>query len=124
MDEMSAQVIEKICTLAPMGRYVILSADDFPDEIGENGLRKCLKTLKEDGYIDLKYSSDDLFCVAPIKAFVREEQKDEPEADAPEEISDGKAVRRKFSGFAFTFLAAFLGGAAGSLIISLIFALT
>ncbi len=117
---MSAQVIEKICTLAPMGRYVILSADDFSEEIGESGLRKSLKTLKDDGYIDLKYSSDDLFCVAPLKAFVREVPQ---EADLPEE-TNAEEPRRNFSVFALTFLSAFLGGALGSLIISLIFSLT
>ena len=67
--------------------------------------------LKDGGYIDVKYSRGDLFCIAPLKDYIEDEPAEENVSEAP---------KRKIN---FTFASAFLGGMLGSLIISLIFAL-
>ncbi len=73
MDRISCCVLDKICTLAPLGRYVVFSADElfeaFPDdeEATMTELKKAVKALTADGYIDLKYQDGEFFCAAPIK---------------------------------------------------------
>ena len=116
MDRICGAILDKINSLSPAGRYVIIAEEEFneclpEDENGEQ-LDRALTRLKEDGYIDVKYSRGDLYCVAPLKEYIEEQ--------SPEEIPE--EPRRKF-GFNFTFASAFLGGMLGSLIISLIFAL-
>ena len=117
MDRICGAVLDKINSLSPAGRYVVIDEEEFnecfPDG-DENGdmLDRALTQLKEGGYIDVKYSRGDLFCIAPLKEFIEE---DEPAAEETFE-----APRRKFN---FTFASAFLGGMLGSLIVSLIFAL-
>ncbi len=118
MDRICGAVLDKINGLSPNGRYVVIAEEEFYDcfpDGDENGdmLDKALTSLKEGGYIDVKYSRGDLFCIAPLKEFIEEE----PER---EEIKEDSG--RKFN-FNFTFASAFFGGMLGSLIISLIFAL-
>lgn len=118
MDRICSAVFEKICSLASIGRYVIIAEDEFlecfPDgcERNEAELKKALKNLITAGYIDLKYSSGIMYCVAPIKRYIPEVTIDEPKAQVPEKPK--KALS--------PFWAAFAGGALGSLIISLVFA--
>ncbi|MDE5943059.1 MAG: hypothetical protein K2H30_02495 [Clostridia bacterium] len=118
MDKICGAVLDKINSLSPSGRYVVIAEDEFydcfpdGDESGER-LDRALTLLKEGGYIDVKYSRGDLFCIAPLKEYIEEE----PAEDA-EDMDE--APKRKIN---FTFASAFLGGMLGSLIISLIFAL-
>lgn len=125
MDRICSALIEKINTLTGVGRYVIISEDEFlecfaeGEEPTDGELKKALKGLIAEGFIDLKYSSGNMFCVAPLKKYTAEEPEDlQPEPNGlPVPITSE-------SGYAGlkTFAAAFAGGMAGSLIISLIFA--
>lgn len=121
MDRICVAVLEKIRSLSPAGRYVIIAEDEFyeafPDgcENSDRELDRVLTALRNGGYIDLKYSRGDMYCVAPLKEYVEEPPQDETEdefTEAPE--------RRRF--FDPVFISAFVGGALGSLIISVIFA--
>lgn len=122
MDRICIAVLDKICSLAALGRFVVFSEDElyeaFPDgeERREAVLRGVLKSLREDGFIDLKYSSGNLYCIAPLKRY---EPAPEPEIKVPE-IEEKVPKVRYIRGA--TLISAFLGGALGSLIISLIFA--
>ena len=75
MDRICNAVLEKICSLASLGRYVIISEDEFfenfPDDSDKNEaeLKKALRTLVSNGFIDLRYSSGDLYCAAPLKKY-------------------------------------------------------
>ncbi|MDE6666951.1 MAG: hypothetical protein K2K38_01225 [Clostridia bacterium] len=123
MDRICIAVLDKICSLAAFGRFVVFSEDElfdaFPDgeERREGVLKSVLKSLKEDGFIDLKYSSGNLYCIAPIKRY-----EPTPEIEIiPPEIEEKVPKVRHIRGAIF--ISAFFGGALGSLVISLIFAL-
>ena len=124
METVCCAVLDKICSLAAFGRYVIFSEEElfeaFPDgterDFGE--LKKALKTLVNAGYIDLKYSGGDLYCIAPLKKY---EPGPEPLPVPTETVAEEPAeTKRRFS--VSPFFAAFAGGALGSFIISLVFA--
>ena len=122
MDRICIAVLDKICSLAGTGRFVVFSEDElfdaFPDgeERREAVLRNVLKSLKEDGFIDLKYSSGNLYCIAPLKRF-----EPVPEIEIKEPEVEEKEPKVRYIRGA-TLVSAFLGGALGSLVISLIFA--
>ena len=123
MDRICCNVLEKICSQANMGRYTVISAEEFfevfPEdaECSQTEIKKALKTLVSGGFIDVKYSDGEMFCAAPLKKYVPE-----PEPPAPDiaEIAEKPVKVRKVLP---AFWGAFAGGALGSLIISLIFAL-
>ena len=116
MDRINVAVLEKICSLASPGRYVVFSEDELEEALPENGgdLIKSLKALSNAGYIDIKYSSGNLFCIAPIKKYVEPE----PEVEAADEYEKPKKERG-----VSPFFPAFFGGALGSLIVTLVFAI-
>ena len=124
MDRICNAVLEKICAAAPLGRYVIISEDeffeDFPEdcEKSETELKKALRSLVSGGFIDLRYSSGDLYCAAPLKKY---EPAPDPSPSA-EEITEVvyEPEKPKIKGYVFSFLAAFCGGALGSFIAGLI----
>lgn len=122
MDRICIAVLDKICSLAASGRFVVFSEDElfdsFPDgeERSEAVLKNVLKNLKDDGFIDLKYSSGNLYCIAPLKNY---EPVPETEIVAPETEEKAPKVRHIRGAI---FISAFCGGALGSLVISLIFA--
>ncbi len=127
MDRICSAVLQKTNSMATLGRYVIISDDEFfeafPDGEEKSGasLLHALNFLREEGFIDLRYSHGNMYCVAPLKNY-------EPPADeqnAPLRIPP-PAVQSAVKAGKFNlpaFFAAFAGGAAGSFIISLIFAL-
>lgn len=123
MDRICIAVLEKICSLAGTGRYVVFSEDELSDAIpdgeerSEKALKSALKGLQADGFIDLKYSSGNMYCIAPLKKY---EPLPEPDYEAPVPEEEPPKVRHIRGA---NFLGAFCGGALGSLIISLIFAL-
>lgn len=114
MDRICDAVLDRINSLSPFGRYVIIAEDEFfeafPDGSNKSydELDKALTSLKKNGYIDLKYSRGDMYCVAPLK------QTEETPLPEPEKSKSKTDV---------VFLSAFAGSALGSLIVSLIFAL-
>lgn len=116
MDRICGAVLEKIRQASPAGRYVIIAEDEFIEtlpegtEFADGDILRALTFLKGEGYIDVKYSRGDMYCVAPIKEF---------EEDEIDEVEYVPAKRKLFDP---VFVSAFLGGALGSLIISLIFA--
>ena len=115
MDRICGAVLNKIHALSPAGRYVIVDEDElydaFPDgeEKSFDELKRSLGLLIKQGYIDVKYSRGDIYCIAPLKRY-EEEVAEEPFEEA-----------RRFR-FDPVLVSAFAGGALGSLIISLIFA--
>lgn len=119
MDRICSALLDKIFSLSPAGRYVIFGEDELldclPEECEKNyeELNKALYSLSKGGYIDMKYSRGGTYCIAPLKRFFPE-----PE-DAPLPVPE-EPKRKKLD---FVFLSAFAGGALGSLIISVIFAL-
>lgn len=123
MDRICIAVLDKICSLAAFGRFVVFSEDElydaFPEgeERREAVLRGVLKSLKEDGFIDLKYSSGNMYCIAPLKKYAPLPEPEIVEPETQQEVPKVRHIRGA------TFVSAFLGGALGSLIISLIFAL-
>lgn len=122
MDRICNALLEKINALTGVGRYVILSEEEFfecfPDdaEKTDGELKRALKKMISDGYVDLKYSSGNMFCVAPLRPYAPEESAPPAPQPAPE---SARAKRQSLS----LFLAAFTGGMAGSLFIGLLLAL-
>ena len=61
MDRINVAVLEKICSLASPGRYVVFSEDELEEALPEGGeynsadLKTALKNLLTAGYIDIKY---------------------------------------------------------------------
>ena len=85
----------------------------------KTGFINAEKRAENAGYIDIKYSGGSLYCIAPIKKYEPEPEQiilPEPELRLPE-----KAKRERK--YLLPFLAAFSGGALGSLLVSLTFAL-
>ena len=122
MDRICIAVLDKIRSLAGTGRFVVFSEDElfdaFPDgeERRDATLRGALKSLKESGFIDLKYSSGNLYCIAPLKNYEPEPIVEEIAPKPAENVPKVRYIRGA------TVISAFLGGALGSLIVSLIFA--
>ncbi len=125
MDRICVAVLNKICSLAPLGRYVIISEDeffeDFPEdaEKNETELKKALKNLVSGGFIDLRYSSGDLYCAASLKKY---EPEPLPAPSACESAAETATVSEtpQKKRYLFTFLAAFFGGALGSVLAGII----
>ena len=115
MDRICGAVLNKIHALSPTGHYVIIDEDEFLDAFPEGSdksyeeLKRSLSLLCKEGYIDVKYSRGEMYCVAPLKAY-----EEEPDMEYQEE---GRRFR-----IDPVLISAFAGGALGSLIISLIFA--
>ena len=120
MDRICGNVLARIHALSPAGRYVIVDENEIFEALPDGSertyaeLERVLTYLKSEGFIDLKYSRGDMYCVAPLKEYV-EPSPTPPPAPAPA-TSKGRKIDT-------VFIAAFAGGALGSLIISLIFAL-
>ena len=123
MEQLNFSILEKIFDMTKIGRYVIVSVDEFFENDDENSvaaLKKALGELRSQGYIDLKYSGEDMFCVAPLKNL--------PEPPPAEQQCTPAGKRRaiKLPDFRTAFLGGALGGFVGSmlggLIITVIFA--
>lgn len=117
MDGICSAVLNKIYALGTPGRYFIVSTDEFFEGFPEDGkrdmseLKKALKTLTAEGYIDIKYSSGNMFCVALIKEFI-------PQSPPVEAATEEKiATPGQNINCGRVFFAAALGGAIGSALI-------
>lgn len=123
MDRICVAVLDRICSLAAFGKFVVFSEDElydaFPEGVkkGEPVLKDALKSLKEHGFIDVKYSSGNLYCIAPLKKYEPLPKLEEEEQKTEEKVPKLRHIRGAI------FFSAFLGGALGSMVISLIFAL-
>lgn len=103
------------------GGYAIVSEDEFFEAFPEGAQRtraeltRALDILAAEGYIDMRYSGGGLFCLSALKSAPDPVVcADEPQSDAVEAAPKPRGIS--------AFWAAFLGGAAGSFIVSLIFA--
>lgn len=126
MDRICCCVMEKISSLAPLGRYTVVSADElfesFPEDAEKSysELKKALKTLGQDGYLDLKYQDGEFFCAAPLKKFVKPEPIVETALPpSPPERKKPRIDARVLAAFA----GGLVGSAVGSAVISVIFSL-
>lgn len=121
MDEICEALTNKICSMAGNG-YGIFYEDElldaFPGDENKDRetLEAALKKLVKGGYIDVKYARGSAFCLLGIKKF-------EAPKELPEEIETEAAVEANYDKklWAANFVAAFLGGAVGSIICGLIF---
>lgn len=80
MDGICSAVLNKIYALGAPGRYFVISSDEFfealPEDCArdEGQLKIALKSLATEGYIDIKYSSGNMYCVALLKVFTDEDE--------------------------------------------------
>lgn len=120
MDRICGAVLDRIHALSPAGRYVIIAEDEFFEAFPEGceatyeELNRVLTVLKKGGYIDMKYSRGDMYCVAPLKEYVEEL----PASSAPAPVCEQRVKR-----FDFIFVSAFAGSALGSILTAVILAL-
>ena len=115
MDGICSAILNKIYALGSVGRYYIISSDEFFDafpvdaERDETELKKSLQSLVTEGYIDIKYSSGNMYCVALLRNFLPEE---EPLcAEMPTEV-----ITEKIEARGKPFWAALAGGAIGGVL--------
>lgn len=124
MDGICSAVLNKIYALGAVGRYFVISSDEFIEAFPEDGkrdepeLRRALKKLSADGYIDIKYSSGNMYCVALLKVYTEEETPPPPSDDGFEKLYEPAALHK--TAYVSAFWSAFLGGALGSGLISAI----
>ena len=123
MDRICITVLNKINSAGGSGKFAIISEDEFLECFPEGSektrdeLERALHALESGGYAEVKYNKGDLYCVAGLKEYA-----EEPPA-LPEELPAAPPKETHPTQAEFTFICAFAGGALGSLIISLIFAL-
>lgn len=118
MDGICGAVMGKINALGPNGRYFIISEDEFLEEFPEGAQRtgeelsRALAELAAAGYIEIKYSSGNMYCVAAVKNY--------PLPSAGLSVPPRAAKREEKSRAASAvFWAAFAGGAAGGIVAAL-----
>lgn len=122
MDGICSAVLNKIYALGTLGRYFVISADEFLEAFPEDGkrdiaeLKKALINLSADGYIDIKYSSGNMYCVALLKEYA--EEPPPPEDEEFEELYEPYKMQK--TAYISAFWAAFLGGMLGSGIVGAI----
>ncbi|MCD8040310.1 MAG: hypothetical protein LUD19_05885 [Clostridia bacterium] len=122
MDAIYTAVFEKILSSCSGGGYAIIDSAEFFDAIPDGGrkaigeVESALKYLQKTGCIDLKYARGNLYCVCPLKAALPEEPKAEEPCTTVIQVKEKMNKRC----LAFYSLSAFLGGAAGSLIVCII----
>lgn len=122
MDVICSAVLNKIYALGTPGRYFVISADEFFESFPEDGkrdeaeLKKALKSLSSNGYIDIKYSSGNMYCVALLKEYVEEETALPPDGDDGFDDFYEPQITVKTANV-WTFWSAFAGGALGSAVI-------
>lgn len=116
MDGICGAVFGKIKALGAYGRYFVISAEEFLEDLpdGERAniaeLDKALKSLASEGYIDIKYSGGSMYCVAALKNY-------EPQLP-PVAVNADTYVKKSQN--ASLFWAAFAGGAAAGIATALI----
>lgn len=119
MDGICSAVLNKIYALGAPGRYFVISSDEFfealPEDCArdEGQLKKALKSLTADGYIDIKYSSGNMYCVALLKVFTEEDE--QSQNDGFEDCYEPEQIQKP--AYRYAFWGAFAGSALGSAIV-------
>ena len=120
MDGIYSAVMNKIKALGATGRYFIVSTDEFLEEFPEDAecdeaeLKKALENLKANGYLDIRYSSGNMYCVAALKNYIPTEE------SRPAPSHTQESAKPLKTSHMFIFWAAFAGGAAGGIVTALI----
>ena len=123
MDRICGAVLNRIHSLSPAGRYLVIDEDElleaFPDEAEKtfDELKRVLTTLCKGGFIDVKYSRGELCCIAPLKTYT--EEPPAPESVEAEPILTEEPKRFKIDA---VLVSSFFGSILGSMLITLIFA--
>ena len=123
MDRICGAVLNRIHSLSPAGRYLVIDEDElleaFPDEAEKtfDELKRVLTTLCKGGFIDVKYSMGELYCIAPLKTYT--EEPPAPESVEAEPILTEEPKRFKIDA---VLVSSFFGSILGSMLITLIFA--
>ena len=123
MDRICGAVLNRIHSLSPAGRYLVIDEDElleaFPDEAEKtfDELKRVLTTLCKGGFIDVKYSRGELYCIAPLKTYT--EEPPAPESVEAEPILTEEPKRFKIDA---VLVSSFCGSILGSMLITLIFA--
>lgn len=126
MDKLNLLIFEKICSLTKHGKYIIVADDDLleclPDDVEQNEktLSTCLFALAEEGYIDVKYRSGEMYCLAPIKEIEPAEEPPKENDIFEGEIKSDIDYTPKFNSSAFW--GAVCGGLLSGIIIALVVA--
>lgn len=122
MDGFCSAVLNKIYALGAPGRYFVVSLDEFLESLPEDcardelQLKKTLNNLAAEGYIDVKYSSGNTYCVALLKVFT-----DDTTPPATDGFNDDcKREKIQKSTYRSVFWSAFVGGALGSAVVGAI----
>lgn len=114
MDGICCAVMEKIKALGTFGRYFVISAEEFKEAFPEGAdrsdatLKNALGLLYEGGYIDVRYSGENMYCVAALKEY------------APRRTAEDTVRKTAGAKSVSPFWAAFAGGAAGGVLTALL----
>ncbi len=123
MDRICGAVLNRIHSLSPAGRYLVIDEDElleaFPDEAEKtfDELKRVLTTLCKGGFIDVKYSRGELYCIAPLKEYT-----EPPAAPEPAEAEPALTEEPRRFKIDAVLVSAFFGSVLGSMLITLIFA--
>jgi hypothetical protein len=114
MDEICAAVAAKIYS-AGKGGYAVIYADELMDVLPDESknsdvLHAALKTLAKGGYIDVKYSKGDAYCISSLKKY---------ELPAAETETETSAQPTAKISFWYSLLGGFAGGALGGILVAL-----
>lgn len=125
MDNVSLAVLNKLCATTDIGRYAIISEEEFFDALPESetpcaDLSRALSNLSDDGYIDIKYSGGDMYCLAPKK--LPPVHPPEPTEITVSEVKTPPTIPEKtgFRQFLYSMLGGFLGAALGGILITIL----
>lgn len=80
MDEICCAVLNKLNQLGEIGNFIIVEKGELFEVLPEteenksHAVESALKKLRTDGYIEIRYSRGDVFCLAPLKKIEVTEQ--------------------------------------------------
>ncbi len=112
LDKRTHLLLSRIALLCADGGYRIVEENEllscFPQRLKTDGegLSHMLRFLRENGYIDVKYAEDGVYCLTPL-----------PEGRMYDESmrrERSEGLRRRLYLLAFTLLGAFAGAFAGA----------
>lgn len=110
LDANTSALLEKINTICGEGGFRVVEEEDLLSALpapSAEGLRRALRDLREQNYIDLKYAEDGVYCLCPLPEGRRY-------ADTVRERRNERACRRRETAI-FSFLGGFCGSALSAL---------
>ncbi len=114
LDTLTATLLRAVNELCGEGKYEVIEENEllsaFPRKVAmdRQGLKKTLDYLCKNGYVDVRYAEDGVYCLCSLPDGRRYSEQ------VREERSDG--IRRRAKSLVFTITGAFLGGFLGSLL--------